>query len=197
MVQIVHFFFGAMPRSHRSLKGQLLVDGGSLHGSFFHRSVVLVCDHDREGALGLVLNKTSEKTVAELILEPLPSPIQSAEVFLGGPVQPSALSYLHCDSSVLRKAIFGELRLGHSLEELVEIGQRGHGKHPMRIFAGYSGWSALQLDEEMKRGAWLTHPATEELVFATDPAQLWKRVLRLKGWRYELLSCAPEDSSLN
>jgi putative transcriptional regulator len=65
------------------------------------------------------------------------------------------------------------------------------------MFAGYAGWSPGQLEDEMKRKAWLTHPASLELVFDTEPDQLWQRILRQKGWRYRLLAQMPEDLSLN
>jgi putative transcriptional regulator len=67
----------------------------------------------------------------------------------------------------------------------------------LRLFAGYAGWSPGQLEDEMKRKAWLTHPASLELVFDTDPGQLWQKILNCKGWEYKLLSQTPEDPSLN
>ena len=67
----------------------------------------------------------------------------------------------------------------------------------MKLFAGYAGWSPGQLEEEMKRKAWLTHPASLELIFDTDPAKLWQTILRAKGWKYKLLSQMPEDLSQN
>ena len=65
------------------------------------------------------------------------------------------------------------------------------------MFAGYAGWSAGQLEDEMKRKAWLVHPASLDLVFDADPAALWKVILRKKGLRYRLLAEMPEDISLN
>ena len=66
------------------------------------------------------------------------------------------------------------------------------------MFAGYAGWSPGQLEGEMKRKAWLTHPASLELVFETPPLQLWQIVLERKGgWRNKLLAQMPEDLSWN
>ena len=81
-----------MDNGFRSLKGQLLLDSGSLGGSFFMHTVVLVCEHTPDGALGLVLNKQSEKTVGEMILADLPEQLNEQELFIGGPVQEGALS---------------------------------------------------------------------------------------------------------
>jgi len=65
------------------------------------------------------------------------------------------------------------------------------------MFAGYAGWSPGQLEDEIKRKAWLTHPASLELVFDTSPEELWRKILSRKGWKHRLLSQMPEDPSLN
>ena len=69
----------------KSLQGQLLIDGGSLAGSFFNRTVVLLCQHNEEGAFGLVLNRPMDKTVGEMIVEDLPERIQEQDLLLAGP----------------------------------------------------------------------------------------------------------------
>jgi putative transcriptional regulator len=68
----------------------------------------------------------------------------------------------------------------------------------VKIFAGYAGWSPGQLESELQRKAWLTHPASLELVFETPPEKLWSKILRSKGGaRYKLLSQMPDDLSRN
>jgi putative transcriptional regulator len=67
----------------------------------------------------------------------------------------------------------------------------------VKIFAGYAGWSPGQLDDEMKRHTWMTHPASLELVFHSQPGQLWQMILREKGWKYKLIADAPDDPSWN
>jgi len=79
----------------KSLKGQFILDQGKLQGSFFHRTVILVCQHDSEGAFGLVLNRAAPDKVGDALVANLPDPIKAQPLFLGGPVQPQALSYLH------------------------------------------------------------------------------------------------------
>ncbi len=187
----------ATAEESKSLGGQLLLDGGLLRGSFFHRAVVLICQHDAQGAFGLVLNRAAENTVGQALDEELPAPLKEHPLFLGGPVQPTALSYLHSDQFLTDANVLPNLRLGHSLEELVDIGESFSPTQKVRIFAGYAGWGAGQLEDEMKRNAWLTHPASLELVFETEPATLWQRVLQFKGWKYKLLAQTPEDLSWN
>jgi putative transcriptional regulator len=186
-----------MASGFKSLKGQLLLDGGRLHGSFFHRTVVLICQHDREGAFGLVLNRCSEGKVGELLDADVPEGIKDQRVFVGGPVQPAALSYLHTDTFLLEANVLPNLALGHSVESLVEISGSFSATRQVRVFAGYAGWSPGQLDDEMKREAWLVHPASIELVFSPEPDALWPAILRTKGWPYRLLAEAPDDLSRN
>lgn len=186
----------SMP-THQSLKGQLLLDNGRLQGSFFKRSVILICQHDLEGAFGLVLNRSTGNKVGEAIVANLPDTLKTMPLFLGGPVQPQALSFLHSDSFVPDANVMPNLSLEHSLDALVELGDSYSPTRQVKIFAGYAGWSPGQLDDEIKRDTWLTHPASLELVFHERPTDLWKNILTEKGWKYRLIAEAPEDLSWN
>jgi putative transcriptional regulator len=186
-----------MDESGKFLKGQLLLDSGQLSGSFFQRTVVLICQHDAEGAFGLVLNRSSKNKVGEMVVADLPDLLKDCPLYLGGPVQPTALSYLHTDSFIPDATVMPNLSLGHSLDELVDLGESFSSTRKVKMFAGYAGWSPGQLEDEMKRKAWLTHPASLELVFDSEPAQLWRDILRKKGAKYKLLSQMPDDLSLN
>ena len=186
-----------MPEKPKYLKGQLLLDSGQLRGSFFQRTVVIICQHDAEGAFGLVLNRTTGNKVGEMIVADLPDALKGCPLYLGGPVQPSALSFLHSDAFVPDANVIPNLSLGHSLDALVDIGDSFSPTRKIKMFAGYAGWSHGQLEDEMKRKAWLTHPASLEFVFDTPPDQLWQTILRQKGWKYRLLAQTPEDPSLN
>jgi putative transcriptional regulator len=179
------------------LTGQLLLDGGSLKGSFFHRAVVLICQHDAEGAFGLVLNRASGKLVGEVLVADIPEHLRQQPIFLGGPVQPAALSFLHSDALLLEGNVIANLNVGHSLDQLQELGESGSPSQRVRVFAGYAGWSPGQLEGEMKRKAWLAHPATVDLVFDEKADGLWRSILLQKGISYRLLADAPEDYSLN
>jgi putative transcriptional regulator len=182
----------------KNLKGKLLLDGGELTGSFFHRSVVLICEHNAEGAFGLVLNRASGSKVGELVVADLPVPLKDSPLFLGGPVQPTALSFLHSDNFIHDANVFPNLNLGHSLDDLVEVGDSHSATKKVKLFAGYAGWSPGQLENEMKRKSWLTFPASLELVFETPADQLWQKILKTKGgWKNRLLAQMPEDLSLN
>ena len=187
-----------MPEKSKFLKGQLLLDSGSLQGSFFQRTVVLICQHDGDGAFGLVLNRTTGNKVGEMVVADLPDTLKECPLHLGGPVQPTALSFLHSDSFIPDANVLPNLSLGHSLDALVDVGESFSSEKKIKMFAGYAGWSGGQLEEEMKRKAWLIFPASLELVFETPPEKLWQTVLHRKGgWRNKLRAQMPEDLSSN
>src|SRR5205085_6434421 len=106
-----------------------------------------------EGALGLIINRTGKNTVGEMLVADLPDKIKEQPLFVGGPVQPAALSFLHSDTFVPHANVLPNLNLGHSLENLIDIGESYSSKQKIRVFAGYSGWSPGQLEDEMKRDA--------------------------------------------
>ena len=187
-----------MSEPGKFLKGRLLLDGGNLRDSIFHHSVVLICEHNAEGAFGLIINRAAGKTIGEVLVANLPDTLKDAPLFHGGPVQPGALSFLHTDTFLPDAGVLPNLALGHSLDDLADIGESFSPAKKVKLFAGYAGWSPGQLEDEMKRKSWLTFPASLELVFDTPPDQLWQRIIRSKGgWKNKLLAQMPDDLSLN
>jgi putative transcriptional regulator len=186
-----------MSQTHNSLQGQLLLDGGKLHGSFFNRSVVLICQHDPEGAFGLILNRGTTNNVGQALVANLPDVVKEQRLFVGGPVQPQSLSFLHSETGVAGDKIMLDLTLGHSLEALMDLSESYSASQKLKLFAGYAGWTAGQLDQEMARKDWLVHPASLDLVFSSDPEQLWRQILRQKDDRSRLLAESPDDLSWN
>jgi putative transcriptional regulator len=179
-----------------SARGQLLVAGPSLLDPNFWRTVVLVVQHSEDGALGLVLNRPSETTVGEAISElgELIDPEQP--LFIGGPVQPSAVIVLAefedpSDSALLAFDDIGVLGTGSSPNETVAGVRRG------RAFVGHAGWGPGQLDGELERGDWILERARREDAFCTEPPDLWSEVLTRKGGSYALVARMPPDPSVN
>ena len=144
-----------------------------------------------------MLNHDSGKKVGEGLTVDLRDSIRQQQLYLGGPVQPTALSYLHSDGFLPDANVLPNLSLGHDVDDLVELGESFSATQRIRVFAGYAGWSPGQLEDEMKRKAWLTHPAALDLVFDEQPEQLWRKILRPKGWKFKLLAEGPEDLSWN
>jgi putative transcriptional regulator len=178
-----------------TLQGQLLIASPGLLDPNFRRTVVLVTEHNEEGAAGLVLNRPSPTEVSEVVpqLEPLVE--DGEQVWVGGPVQPNAVLVLgeFVDPDDAAVPLFGALGFP-SLDEPDDV-------VPMttrrRVFAGYAGWGSGQLEDELSREDWIVEPALPDDAFTEAPDELWRDVLRRKGGIYELVSRMPEDPSVN
>ena len=188
----------APKRAFQSLRGHFLLDGGTLGGSCFHRSVVLVCEHSPEGALGLVLTRPGSLRLEDSLAAEIPQGFRGTRLFDGVPVQPTALSYPHSAPSHLLGNVLPGLSIGHQIEELQDLMASGLPMLRLKVFSGYAGWSPGQLDKELRRGSWLTAPAEVSMVFDLPPEALWKHLIRRRdSWQERLLADAPEDLSSN
>jgi putative transcriptional regulator len=182
--------------TQESLAGRLLVASATLQDPNFARSVVLIGLHSEEGALGLVLNRPSSSRVASAVPQ-LEELIDSDEpVFVGGPVQSSAVVMLaeFEDPAAAGLLVLGRIGLpapDASLEDLAAATTR------RRVYAGYAGWAEGQLDAEIESGDWIAQDALPGDVFSLEPEQLWSSVLTRKGGQYALLARMPPDPSLN
>jgi putative transcriptional regulator len=179
-----------------SVRGQLLIAGPTLRDPNFWRTVVLVVEHTDEGALGLVLNRPSETTIAEAVpqLEELVD--GSAEVFIGGPVQPSGVIVLARFDDPGDAALLAFEDVGVLGVDAREPGELA-GVRSGRAFVGHAGWGPGQLDDELERGDWIVEPAGHDDAFCSTPLELWSRVLTRKGGSYALIARMPVDPSLN
>lgn len=157
----------------KSLSGNFLVASPQLRDPNFFQTVVLMIQHEPQGALGLVLNRPSEKTVQE-VWEMVGKGLCDSEqpVHVGGPV-PGPLLALHTHLSEADQEVLPGLFVTAQESVFQElIGQKEQG---FRLFSGHAGWGEGQLDEELKTGGWLTTTATVEDVFS-DHETLWKRM---------------------
>jgi putative transcriptional regulator len=179
-----------------SLVGQLLLASPTLLDPNFARTVVLIGVHSEEGAMGVVLNRPSNVTVGEAapLLEDAADALEP--VFVGGPVQPSSIVFLaeFLDPSPAGLLVLGRIGFPSPdapLEELAEATSR------RRVYAGYAGWGAGQLEAEIDNGDWIADPALPEDVFAEIPEELWSDILTRKGGSYALIARMPLDPSVN
>ena len=181
------------------LVGRLLVATPVLDDPNFRRTVVLVLDHNDEGALGIVVNRPLEVDVSAVL--PVWQPYATAPglLFQGGPVAlDSALGVVAVpgddEEPVGVKRIIGSLGLV-DLDippEIIAGGVAG-----LRIFAGYAGWGAGQLEGEIAEGAWYVVDAEARDAFSDAPQQLWRQVLRRQRGDLAFVSTFPDDPSLN
>jgi len=178
-----------------SLRGKLLIASPALQDPNFARSVVLITEHNDEGAMGVVLNRPSETTVEQAAPE-LELIADGGPIFIGGPVQTQALvvlaQFTDPDAAAwIVAADVGFVAAETECEDLERAVRRG------RVYAGYSGWGAGQLEAELSEEAWIVEPPLPGELFPEDPEELWQDVLARKGGQYALIARMPEDPSLN
>ncbi len=185
-----------------SVRHRLLVATPELTDPNFFRSVVLVVEHNADGAFGLVLNRPTRAHFdgplggwVELAAHPV-------VVFIGGPVQPEAVIAVGGlgPEDVARDAE-GITPIADGLVA-VDLGAdpalvRAGGVTRVRVFAGYAGWGPGQLDGEIEAGGWFVVDAEADDPFDPDPAHLWARVLGRQPGRVRIFAHCPPDPSVN
>ena len=178
-----------------SLRGQLLIAGPGLVDPNFWRTVVLVGEHSAEGALGIVLNRTSETAVAEAVPELAALVDGLGDVHVGGPVQPSAVVVLadYVEPPAADELVVGTVGFLQADVEPDSLGPL----HRARVYVGYAGWGPGQLDDELDEGSWIVEPALVDDVFTDEPDTLWSAVLRRKGGPFSVLAAMPPDPNRN
>ena len=177
----------------------LLVATPALLDPNFVDTVVLLLDVDENGALGVVLNRPSAVPVGDVLSDWSEVVAEPGVLFHGGPVSTEgalAVGLLRdsVDAPVGFREVFGQLGIV-DLDTPVELIDGS--LYGMRIFAGYAGWGAQQLDGEIEEGSWYVVPGTPDDVFREDPARLWRDVLRRQPGELAWHSTRPVDPDLN
>jgi putative transcriptional regulator len=176
----------------QNLTGSLLVAHPSMLDPNFRRAVLFISSHDHEGAMGVILNRPLEKQVSELVGEAPPEGLENVPVFLGGPVGKNQLMF-----AMFEWEDANGVKLNHNVN--VEQAHERVGEDPssIRAFVGYAGWSAGQLEAEMKQKAWILQKPSRAALSPDRLPKLWFEIMRGLGPWYKLLSAAPDDPSLN
>jgi putative transcriptional regulator len=158
----------------KSLKGYLLVATPNLLDPNFARTVLLMLEHTAEGAVGIVLNRPTEATVADISEQVLDEKLDwEKPIGLGGPV-PGPLMVVHGLESLSDQEIFTGL---YSTAEAAKLQQLLRQRvEPSVLVANYAGWGPGQLEREIEEGSWSSLPATIEHVFESDASELWDQV---------------------
>lgn len=176
--------------------GRILIAEPFLKDSSFSRSVVLLCEHGTEGALGFVLNKPTEMTIGDLLPE-LYAP--STIINKGGPVQLDTLHMLHGMPKVLGGSkVANGVYWGGSYEVLQSIiSDTSYPTSSVKLLVGYAGWSPGQLEEELQEGSWLISDINDDIIFEKDPNEMWRKAILSLGKEYAYLANWPTDPQLN
>ena len=173
--------------TNHSLKGKLLLAMPGIEDPRFDRSVVVMLEHNAEGAMGLILNKPLAGVAFEDLLEQLKITVTSPEsvdipVLFGGPVEIGRGFVIHTPDVILSQTlrISDTLVVTTMLEMLGQIAT-GQGPKELLFCLGYAGWTAGQLDEEIKQNAWLHAPIDHHLLFHLDSEKKWHAAMHLAG----------------
>ena len=164
----------------------------------FHRSVVYILQHTNEGALGLVINRpTTQEHVRGL--DPWMHHLSFPQVvFDGGPVMSNTLIAVAARAFTAHDEGCAPLDHGLCTVDLTLVpDELAEGLTDLRVFRGYSGWGAGQLEDELEEGSWLVMPYRNGDVFSKDPQGVWRHVLRRAGGPKALLANAPDALSWN
>lgn len=175
------------------LAHQLLIAMPHLRGDVFVKSLVYVCMHDESGVIGLVVNKPSSLTLADLF-EQLNIPCSRPELLThhvldGGPVQTNIALILHEEASNWQSTqpVGNNLYLTGS-KDILEAIANGRGPRNYLVIRGYAGWSGGQLEQEISQNSWLTADVKHSLLFDTPYYARWENAGKLLGFNIKLLT---------
>jgi putative transcriptional regulator len=170
------------PEYEKLAKGRFLVSNSRIQDRIFGRSVILLVTHDQNGSMGLIINRQTDSKVADLLpdikeLAKLPDTL-----YFGGPVFLGTVFLLvrgGGDPGESEK-VFDNIYISQSIALLKRMADDKGPQTKFRLYAGYAGWAAGQLEAEVIRGDWTVVPADPEMVFDKDPAGIWDRLMPQK-----------------
>jgi putative transcriptional regulator len=171
-----------------SLRGQLLLAGPGLIDPNFFRSVVLVLEHNDEGALGVILNRPTDLAVSEALPSWSDTVSEPDVVFVGGPVSPGTAIAIGRGPDV--ESVIGGFGI-------VDLDHEPDGFREVRLFSGYAGWGPGQLEGELFDDAWLVLAPEPDDVATPDADDLWSAVLARQPHPLSLLALYPDEPAFN
>ena len=175
------------------LKHQFLLSMPTLEGEYFSQSLIYLCEHNQDGAMGIIVNKPSEIPITE-VFEQLHlstnTSILKQPLFQGGPVGEEHGFILHQDD---KQHWTSSLQLSHQLMlttsmDILEAIANDEGPQRFLLALGYAGWGPGQLEDELAQNLWLSSPANLDILFDTEPAQRLKAAALLLGFDINLLT---------
>ena len=175
-----------------SLAPTLLLAMPQLQDPNFTKSVVLLCEHREEGAMGLVVNRCTDTLASAIVqLEPMPEGDGGLPVWIGGPVDPARGWLLLAENLGDGIEVCPGVYLSASRDLLRRVIQNRELATRCRFLVGYAGWGPRQLDSELAASAWLTVPVDKELMFETPGEEMWEVAIRRLGIEPHSLALGP------
>jgi len=182
-----------MDNASDSLKGQFLISMPALLDPNFHQTVTMVCEHNADGALGIVINRVHPELTCEVIFNELEveshPEAASLPIFIGGPVHTEQVFLLHGAPLQWEASlqITSTVAMSNSLD-IVQAVAKKQGPQSILFSLGCAGWGPGQLEHELKENAWLTTPAVDEIIFDWPIESRWQEAVRRMGIDPALLS---------
>lgn len=189
--------FAILPEDKIPGKGKILISEPFLPDTFFNRSIVYLTDHSSQGSVGFILNKKLDLQVSAVI-EGFEG--WDENLSLGGPVAPDTLHYLHNLGDLIPKSVLVEENIfwGGNIDSIRELIKTGKiNKSQIRFFLGYSGWSAGQLERELKENSWVIAKVNSNIVLNNGGDDIWKKVLRGFKNKYKMWADFPDSPEMN
>jgi putative transcriptional regulator len=189
--------FAILPEDKIPEKGKILISEPFLPDTFFNRSIVYLTDHTEQGSVGFILNKILDLRICDAIegFEGWEEPLN-----MGGPVAPDTLHYLHSLGNLIPKSVKVDKNMfwGGDIDTIRGLIKKDKvRKSQIRFFLGYSGWSAGQLERELKENSWVIATVKSEIVMTSRGDDTWKRVLRSLTTKYRMWADFPESPDMN
>tara|TARA_R110002072_G_scaffold99008_1_gene218008 strand:- start:143834 stop:144409 length:576 start_codon:yes stop_codon:yes gene_type:complete len=189
----------------RSLRGHFLIASKNLRDRNFFKAVVLMLEHSDDGAMGVVINHPMDVSVSSALSKHFEMSRAGQCLLAGGPVEENALLILHnsTDYDQEHDPVVPGVFVGTSpdvFEKVVETSLQeddSGNDFQFRIYAGYSGWGAGQLEQEMNHGDWFTLPASAEMVFDREPYDVWEEAMKLLHERKRFFPNQPQNPEWN
>jgi len=179
------------------LPGTLLLSDPFLKDPNFLRTAVFICEHQKEGSFGFVLNRKQNIALGELIEDLYHNDFP---VYYGGPVATNTLHFIHR----IPGKISGGIQIvkgvywGGDFNEVIDLLLKSEIEQPeIRFFLGYSGWSSGQLQQEMDTKSWILSTANRNLLFNSTNTDIWKAALKELDGEYKQMVNYPLDPQLN
>lgn len=176
-------------------KGAFLVAVPHLIDPHFSRTVILLIMYEKEGAVGLIINRPTRIPIKRALPNLKEAENLSSSLFFGGPVsQERILALFRSDKSLDEtQKVFDDVYVAESIKPLAQMLQSPQPEKNLRIYSGYAGWGPGQLDGEVARGDWLIIAADPEAIFSENTSDIWKELLK-KGEKIEVDS---RDNAIN
>jgi putative transcriptional regulator len=182
-----------------SMKGRFIIATPELQDPNFREGVVLICDHNEEGAFGLIINRKAPlKTVPQIRGLEGNEWIIKQDLYFGGPVHTDHVLILYRGENSLTndKWIVDNISLVTSLTELYQLSGYDLNSSNVRLYLGCAGWAENQLESEIEAGAWKVLSSEPEMIFSSHPYSIWKENLGKLGGRYKIIARMPDDNTL-